>query len=34
MRNIVIRNEKKDDYKIISEVTIAAFETMEIGKSY
>lgn len=31
MRNIVIRNEEKDDYAIISEVTIAAFETMEIS---
>ena len=31
IKNIVIRNEEKDDYAIISEVTIAAFETMEIS---
>jgi len=31
IKNIVIRNEEKDDYTIISEVTIAAFETMEIS---
>ena len=29
--NIVIRDEGKDDYAMISEVTIAAFETMEIS---
>ena len=31
IKNIVIRNEEKDDYAIISEVTIAAFETMDIS---
>ena len=31
IKNITIRNEEKDDDAIISEVTIAAFETMEIS---
>lgn len=31
IKNILIRDEKIDDYESISEVTIAAFETMEIS---
>jgi hypothetical protein len=31
IKNIMIRNEEKDDDAIISEVTIAAFKTMEIS---
>ena len=31
IEEIVIRNEAKDDHAAISEVTIAAFETMEIS---
>jgi len=31
IENILIRDEKNEDYKVISEVTKAAFETMEIS---
>jgi len=31
IQNVLIRDEKKTDYEVISEVTISAFETMEIS---
>ena len=31
IQNVLIRDEKSTDYEVISEVTIAAFETMEIS---
>ena len=31
LKNLLIRNEKSEDYRAISEVTIAAFEKMEIS---
>ena len=31
IQNVLIRDEKSTDFAVISEVTIAAFETMEIS---
>ena len=31
LKNLLIRDEKSTDYRAISEVTIAAFEKMEIS---